>query len=127
MRFCVTCNRNVNMKRYVKVVHCFGIMCCFSNVFCDSSGKTTIKPSEHSRGHLTLLTEPLKGHASKQPTPTVEVHVREYRNVTELCVDKCPCQLSDHNPSALLCLNPDSLDKFPYLEDSSLMGNITVM
>lgn len=127
MSFGVTCYRNFNMKQCVKILHCFGLMCYLGDVLCDSGGKTTIKSTEQSRGFLTFLTEPLKEHASKQATSIVEVHVREYKRVTGLCADKCPCQISDHNPLALLCLNPDSLDRFPHLEDSSLMGNITVM
>ena len=50
------------------------------------------------------------------------------RYITDVCSDKCSCHVEEQNEEkTLVCIKPNNLDRFPLLNDSSLMGNITVM
>lgn len=113
------------MKTFLKLLIYFGFFHFLSKVSCDSTSNTTNKPNNEDLVSYKTKQNNLEQYSAS--TSPDKVLNNGNRIVTELCVDKCPCHIADHETKTLLCVKPNSLEHFPFINDTSLMGNIAVI
>ncbi|XP_060576704.1 BDNF/NT-3 growth factors receptor-like [Ruditapes philippinarum] len=115
---------------YVIFLYC--LCMCFDNNQSKSDSPTTNKPGLLPQDLVSNLSNVFEEQdiendtteiLPQQESSTASVN----RSVIEVCSDTCSCSVEQDEENTLLCVKPNSLDKFPLLNDSSLMGNITVI